>query len=244
MKTRIFSGLLLVLVACVPAAVAEPVVVELFTSEGCSSCPPADALLRELGERVDVIILAWHVDYWDRLGWADPFGEAAYSERQLQYARLMNLNSRYTPQMIINGNAEFNGRDKARALREIERAGAFPASVTLDSINISDGAIAVNATVRNAAPKSRLLVAITEHGLETPNIPRGENRGKTLLHDGVVRYYATLDLHDDQLQSHTLKLPLDAAWIRANSKVVALIESQENHGVSAATIASMPASKP
>ena len=236
MKFNILAMLFIAVAAsCALANAAEPVVAELFTSEGCSSCPPADAVLRELGERDDVIILAWHVDYWDRLGWTDPFGDAAYSERQLQYARSMNLNSRYTPQMIVNGEAEFNGSDKARALREIERAKALPASVSLDNIDVTGDAVTIKTTILNAPSKSRLLVAITENGLETADIPRGENRGRTLLHNGVVRYHATLDLATTETQTHTLKLPLKAAWTRANLKVVALVEPQDGHGVSGAT---------
>ena len=240
MKSNILAMLFVAVAAsCALANAADPVVVELFTSEGCSSCPPADAVLRELGERDDVIILAWHVDYWDRLGWADPFGDAAYSERQLAYAKSMKLRSRYTPQMIVNGETEFNGSDRARALREIARAEPFTTSVSLDSIAVTNDAVTIAATVRNARPETRVLIAITEDSLETADVPRGENRGKTLAHDGVVRYHATLDLSPDETQSQTFKLPLDPKWSRKNLKVVALVESQAGRGVSAATVEPM-----
>jgi hypothetical protein len=103
---------------------SRPVVVELFTSQGCSSCPPADALLNELAQRPDVIALGFHVDYWDSLGWKDPLSAPGSTQRQRDYASLLNLPTIYTPQMIIDGHLQLVGSDRTAVLSGIDRATA------------------------------------------------------------------------------------------------------------------------
>src|SRR6516165_3499017 len=108
-------------------AVERPVVVELFTSEGCSSCPPADALLAELATRSDLLALSFHVDYWDRLGWKDPFSSAMATRRQDRYARLLGLDAVYTPQVVVDGHWQTVGSDReavAQAVAQARRASA------------------------------------------------------------------------------------------------------------------------
>src|SRR5947207_9546964 len=106
-----------------PAQADErPVVAELFTSEGCSSCPPADALLAELAKRPDVLALSFHVDYWDRLGWKDPFSSRAATDRQNRYAKLLKLATVYTPQIVVDGRWEAVGSDRADVERALDRA--------------------------------------------------------------------------------------------------------------------------
>ena len=122
-----------------------PVVIELFTSEGCSSCPPADALLMQLDQLspvpgAEIIALSEHVDYWNYIGWSDPFSSGAYSERQQAYAQAMRLTGGrgdvYTPQMVVDGQFEFIGGNTAKAREAIAQAAAFPkAEVTLTVIN-------------------------------------------------------------------------------------------------------------
>src|SRR5205823_8102402 len=132
----------LLLSACVALAAApvqageRPIVVELFTSEGCSSCPPADALLAELARRPDVLALSFHVDYWDRLGWKDPYSSRAATDRQNRYAKLLALATVYTPQIVVDGRWEAVGSDRADVERALERARRdppeVPVTLTLD----------------------------------------------------------------------------------------------------------------
>src|SRR5215471_15651099 len=135
------TGLLLALICfglgIAPLHAAErPIMVELFTSEGCSSCPPADALLAELATRPALLALSFHVDYWDRLGWKDPFSSAAATRRQDRYARLLGLAAVYTPQIVVDGHWQAIGSDRdavAQALAEARQAAAaVPMTLALD----------------------------------------------------------------------------------------------------------------
>ena len=175
-----------------------PVVVELFTSEGCSDCPPADAVLTRLAGQpvagVEVLALGEHVDYWDRQGWKDPFSAAAFSARQMEYARALHIESPYTPQMIVNGRNEFVGSDYAAAADAVARAlrdsgHRLQVALTVDqvrgqSISLQVRASTIDGTkLRGAAD---VLVAVTEDGLSS-HVSAGENRGRDLHHTAVVR---------------------------------------------------------
>lgn len=168
------------------AARRVPVLVELFTSEGCSSCPPADALLSELVRSqpvagVRIVPLALHVDYWDRLGWKDPFASADFSARQTDYQRGFKRRGGYTPQMIVNGTREFVGSDRSAALAAIAAAGRERAGDFSDWLNATAG----DPRLKSDDPLE-LLLAETEDGLHS-KVVAGENEGRELLHDGVVR---------------------------------------------------------
>jgi hypothetical protein len=167
-----------------------PVLVELFTSEGCSSCPPADALLMELDLRqpvagAEVVALGEHVDYWNELGWKDRFSSSDYTQRQGRYAARFHLGSVYTPQMVINGRTEFVGNDTARAAAAI--AGAAHRRDTQPGIAIAAAGNVVEVNITNAGPHPLdVLLAITESDLST-QVGRGENHGRLLRHTAVVR---------------------------------------------------------
>src|SRR5262245_25901355 len=185
--------------AAAPIA-ATPIVVELFTSEGCSSCPPADALLQKLLDAqpiagAEVVALGEHVDYWDRLGWKDRFSSAALTKRQQQYADRFNLPSIYTPQVVVDGRSELVGSDGDAARRTIARARQTPHGVlriAIESRAASVVAVAIDVADLPASRGDRadIIVAITEDGLRS-NVTRGENHGRVLAHAAVVRSLAT-----------------------------------------------------
>lgn len=165
-----------------------PVVVELFSSEGCSSCPPADALFRELeadASEDDVVLLPLelHVDYWNDLGWADPYSDAAYSERQRDYARTARRRGVFTPEAIVDGRDSVSGADRA-AIRGAARRAAVATEVRL-TLKRAGARLVLTQAGQTDEPSS-LVVAWTESALET-RVTAGENRGSTLRHGPVVR---------------------------------------------------------
>lgn len=166
------------------AAEPGPVVVELFTSQGCWSCPPADALLGELAGRADVIALAYHVDYWDYIGWRDVFGSPAHTERQEAYAAWMNKKMVYTPQMVIGGRIDAIGSNRQQVEAAIVEA--REAGVSLRLTPSRDGAERV--TVAGPVPAGGATV-LAVHFLPqaATEVSRGENAGKTLTEYNIVR---------------------------------------------------------
>jgi hypothetical protein len=175
------------LLAGAPAFAADrPVVVELFTSQGCSSCPPADALLGELAHRSDVLPLAFHVDYWDRLGWKDPYASAAATQRQQAYARLLDSRQVYTPQMVVDGRIDVVGSYRADVLRAIDRARAAAVAVPVECAASPDG---VRVRVAGGGPEMRRatlwLIGFDRH--HETQVGAGENGGRTLAEWQIVR---------------------------------------------------------
>jgi len=159
------------------------VLIELFTSQGCSSCPPADALVRELRKDPNVIAIAYHVDYWDHLGWRDPFSSKLWTLRQAQYVRGFELEGSYTPQIVVNGAREMVGSNERAVRAAIEEASQH-GSVAQLKLTV-DGA---NAVVETNAPRPKLelIVVTTQDGLVT-KIERGENQGLTQTSDCIAR---------------------------------------------------------
>ena len=176
-------------IAPVARAAAGPVVVELFTSQGCSSCPPADALLGRLSRRADVIALAWHVDYWDHLGWRDPFASHQATERQRAYARRTG-GEVFTPALVVNGTIVVVGSDRTAVEAAIGAAGALPVAVMFD--RNGDGA---TVEVGLGPGPLRVLRAVYDQEQAT-QVAAGENGGERLREYRIVRDVATLgELH-------------------------------------------------
>lgn len=217
-------------------------VVELFTSEGCSSCPPADRLLADLVTRARreeprIFPLAFHVDYWDRLGWRDPFGDPAHARRQSQYAGAFE--SRYTPQMVVNGRESFVGSDGARARRAIDEVLAQPAAigVRLQVESVAADSVHIEWEVTTAPRGTDLHGALVERGL-TSAVQRGENRGRILQHDNVVRAFRTVALA--QATAGELALALPAAVRPENASIIVYLQSSRDHAILGAASVDLP----
>ena len=181
----------------------SPVVVELFTSQGCSSCPPADALLEDLTRRSDLLPLAFHIDYWDRLGWRDPFSSPQATDRQKNYARLLRLSSAYTPQMVINGRADVVGSDRRRVMATIDGQGSLPVSVALTA----DGN-GLLAAIGAGSGEGKLWLVTFDRSAET-RVPAGENAGRTILNVNIVRAIDDVGVWGGDAKSLRLVRPAD-----------------------------------
>ncbi|PJJ48107.1 DUF1223 domain-containing protein [Hymenobacter chitinivorans] len=225
-----------------PAAPARvPVVVELFTSEGCSSCPAADATLRQLEAAqsvpgVEVIALGQHVDYWNRLGWQDPFSSPQFTQRQRQYAAHFNTNS-YTPQAVVNGRYEFVGSRQQQLATTVAEAAKAPRA-TVQLTRAGTGLqVSVGSLPAGTAPAS-VLLAITETGLST-QVGRGENAGSLLRHAPVVRELRSLGpVRPDGTFRATPALPLNPQWQPAHLRAVVLVQENDSRRIIGA--ASLP----
>lgn len=190
--------------------------VELYTSQGCSSCPPADRWLSQLSSRVDAsraVPLALHVGYWDYIGWKDPFAKREFNDRQSQLAALNRNNTRYTPSVFVQGretNWSSAGVFDAQ-LRAVNQSSA-PATITLDKVETQGGKVRLRAHAELAAAKSaknpRLIVALVQNGIST-KVTAGENRGETLANDRVARAWSGPLLLE--MQTVSLEVPSSAA---------------------------------
>jgi hypothetical protein len=177
-------GLLAGLMPAMANAAERPVVVELFTSQGCSSCPPANAYLNELSrERRDVLALAFHVTYWDRLGWKDPFSLAAATDRQAVYGRRFGDGS-YTPEIVVDGSTSAVGSDRSQVGSAIENAKRN--GQTAAAVNVTKSGEQLSIEVGAGAGNARVLLIGFDHE-HTTAIGRGENGGRTLTEANVVR---------------------------------------------------------
>ncbi len=186
------------------ADVGSPVVVELFTSQGCSSCPPADAFLGELAQREDVIALAFHIDYWDYIGWKDPFASPDFTNRQRGYAGALGLRTIYTPQMVIDGRVDAVGSDRGRVEHLIQRAAALPKlPIALEA----SGHDAFRITLPEARLESPATVWLAIYDREEhTSVRRGENAGRTLADFNIVREFRKLASWDGAATTLDLNL--------------------------------------
>jgi hypothetical protein len=223
-----------------------PVVLELFTSQGCSSCPPADALLSELGSSTkNIIPLAFHVDYWNHLGWSDPLSSHQYSERQSQYARVMNLGGEYTPQTVIAGEWECVGSDRRSITRAIAAARTTPHFGRISLVKVQSDSnthelevdvMAQVSAVGGSAPLA-LFVVIYENGIVT-KIGAGENGGRKITYDYTVRKLvkaAALDPSQDFPVNRKITIAEDPSWSLDHVGVAAFIQDPVSLKIGAAT---------
>lgn len=211
-----------------------PVLVELFTSEGCSSCPPADFFLSHLQKDqpvkgVQIITLSEHVDYWNQLGWTDPFSSHGFTERQGRYAESLRGEGPYTPQMVVDGSKGFVGSDAHKVLQAIAEAAKAPKA----NVELRCGGSPLRLGIRAAATgeDSDILLALTENGLAS-NVSRGENRGRTMAHDGVTRRLMTIGSAKKQAPFEAeQKIALDGGWKRENLSAVVFLQGRSSHRV-------------
>jgi hypothetical protein len=162
---------------------AHPTVIELFQSQGCSSCPPAEANVGAVSERADVLALSFEVDYWDRLGWKDTFSKAAWTARQYAYARAMGQDGVYTPQVVVNGRVAGDALEPGALAGLISRGDRGAGG---PRIGFSGGAVTVGAGAAPTGGADVWLARYIPHAVEV-TIPRGENAGHTLPYKDVVR---------------------------------------------------------
>jgi hypothetical protein len=241
---KVLSLLALLIAACMlpPAFAAEnPVVVELFTSEGCSSCPPADAILAKLSQMdgtkgPDIIVLGEHVDYWNHPAWTDRFSSHEFTVRQQIYAQHFGLESAYTPQMVIDGQQQVLGSDATVVAHGIDSAlkKDKPATITVAKA----GGNAYQVSVQGGSSKGKVFLAVTEDGLSS-EVKGGENGGRTLHHAGVVRELRSIGSLSNGGFQKKVDVPLQHDWNPANLKLVVFLQQGDSGPILGATSLSM-----
>ncbi len=213
-------------------------VVELFTSEGCSSCPPADEAVGRLKDwKKNLYILSFHVDYWNYLGWKDVFSDAAYSGRQQEYRNFFHLNNIYTPQVIVNGRVEFVGSEESH-LREVvqKTINEIPATeINIKVLQESNHKIPVSIS-SDGNPALRLNLALVQN-FTTDFIQRGENKGKKLSHYFTVRDFK---VQPDLKGVNTYSLSTPAGFRNSDYTVIAFLQDSNNGHIIAATGSPIP----
>ena len=230
-----------------PAAEADrkPVIVELFTSEGCSTCPPADELLQKLEAQqpvggAEVVPLEVHVDYWNHDGWNDPYSSSEWTERQTVYRSIFNQ-TEYTPQMIVDGQSQFVGSNGRQALAEIEKAAQrVQTDVAVNSeksdthgsqrFTVSVGKLAGN----TAGDIAEVWVAVTEDGLQS-TVNRGENAGHVLYHTATLRSLHKIGTADVSAPSASFKgdsrVKFESRWKPENLHVVVFVQEKKSRKI-------------
>ncbi len=235
-----------------------PVLVELFTSEGCSSCPPADALLARLEKAqpvpgAEVIALKEHVDYWNHLGWRDPYSSAQFSARQNAYAQALGNGTVYTPQMIVDGRTELVGSAEGRAWRAIAQAAPTPKAVVelkwaLPSTASNAAAVPLQIRLEQLGGGTRddvadIYLAITENNLHS-DVTRGENAGRKLDHMAVVRELKLIGRANPQAVPAFTAQPIVTVapgWKRESLRAVVFVQERRSCRVLAAATIRAPA---
>lgn len=214
------------------------VVVELYTSEGCNTCPPAEKLLSELifdarKNKKPIYAMEFHVDIWNRLGWKDPFSKFQFTYRQKNYTDALGEMEVYTPQVFVNGNKPFTGSDKKKLLSEIDKELKKPAGITLKlSKNFLSTAdtLLIDYESSKTDKNMNVYVVLVERGLVS-KIGKGENSGKTLTHDNVVRVLENTPLLSEK---GTIKIPVTAFKLNPAFSIYGFVQQKLNKRVLAA----------
>jgi hypothetical protein len=222
----------------------SPVVVELFTSEGCSSCPPADALLQEFDRRAfpgaQLIVLSEHVDYWNHIGWQDPYSAAAFSHRQTAYGNRLGLESVYTPQMIVDGSDEFVGssaQDAEKALEKAAAANKIPVKITEVGLkgNVLQAHLEIGEAPRDVRSADVVLAVALDHA--ESQVEAGENSGRRLTHVAVVRALVKAGSIDaGQSFSKDVTVQLDKVVEPVDLRVIAFVQEKGQGKIRGATL--------
>lgn len=202
----------------------RPVVVELFTSQGCSSCPPADDLLAELAKDPGVLALSFHVDYWDYIGWKDPFAAAQYTERQRDYAAALGLRYVYTPQMVIDGRHDIVGSKRRQVTEAIEEAKQTTPAVLVAFDDEYSGRVVLSEG-KAPAGGATVWLATFDDAHET-QVARGENSGKALVNSNVVRELTALGAWNGEFKTFAI----DFAAARAEGRGGCAVIVQQGRG--------------
>jgi hypothetical protein len=217
--TRFLSAALIAAALATPALADDKVLVELFTSQGCSSCPPADTFLTELAKRDDVIALSFHVDYWNYIGWKDPFSDKDFTRRQHAYRAGMSSRYVYTPQMVIDGQIDVVGSRRGQALDRIE---ARRSAKRLDVAARHADKDAVEVKIGAGAASGADVWLVSYDALHKTEIRRGENEGVTLKNANVVRSLRHVGNYTGQTQ--TLRITLDDNEMKGRSGCAVIVQ--------------------
>lgn len=204
-------------------------VLELFTSEGCSSCPPADELMRKIQKEYqnnNVYVLAYHVDYWDKQGWKDIFSDAEYTNRQYAYAKWLKKAPIYTPQVIINGKSEYIASQETVVRNAIIKALSKPATAEINLNSIQNrNSLATSYIVTGASKNSNLLIAIVQKSAKS-KVRRGENGGRILSHYQIVRHLHSIALNKTTKGTTNINLPKEFNF--TDFEVIGFVQDKNN----------------
>ena len=226
----------------------QPVVVELFTSEGCSSCPPADALLSSLAKQrtavdgVELILLGEHVEYWNGPGWRDRFSAPTYTDRQYEYVRQLHLATAYTPQIVIDGQLQTSGGNAGAVQRLLADAARAPKPATVSLSFVSADKVRVT-VIDKTATKLQVILAVTEDNLST-TVKGGENGGRVLKHDAVVRELHPLGSTTNGTFDKTVAVPHKPGWKPEDLRVLVLAQNANSGAILGAASVVFPALSP
>jgi len=228
LKIILTAVVALVMAQQVRAGEQELTVVELFTSEGCSSCPPADTFVSELAERDDILALSLHVDYWDYIGWKDPYADPQYTLRQRQYAKQMKLRYVYTPQVVVDGTLEGVGSDRSKILSAVAKAKSLK-KVPVKLTKSPDG-MTLELAAADVGPVN--VYSVFYDRLRETDVRRGENSGRRLRHANVVRDMTQIATW----QGAPLSLPVPASAKGADVCAIILQSARSGRIIGAARL--------